>query len=326
MSDNLFVVKTEECHSCKNAGRRSRRQCEHCRQSGFEPIDLSGLWKDKAGFLVCGGSSLNDFPLECLRERGVVSVGVNNAAAYAPCSAFTFHDGQEKFHHALYEDPKLLCFVPTVKLNRSYRAKVDGSFHTVHAKVKDSPGVFGYARTTKYWDPEDFLTSDRAQACAIVDCPDCGGSGESCRKCKGKGTIRPISNKPMSFLLGMRVAHYLGIRRLYLLGMDLMTPYAWESGPPSRKYGQTEQYMDCLMPVLERQGFIVRQVASERSRLSRRVVPPVDWHTAITDCRGTVPSEPLELSDWYSKSVKKRDADRFPQPVTKELLSATYAR
>ncbi len=116
---------------------------------------LRGLWKSApAGFLVCGGPSLNDLDLSRLSERGVVSMAVNNVAGYAPVRAMTFNDPPEKFHQGIYLDAALLKMVPQKKLGKRIRAKKpDGTFAFTSFRVRDCPNVFGYSYENE-WVPE----------------------------------------------------------------------------------------------------------------------------------------------------------------------------
>ena len=47
------------------------------------PVNLCDMWAGAAAFLVLAGPSLNDIPLSALHEPGVLSIGCNNAAAFA---------------------------------------------------------------------------------------------------------------------------------------------------------------------------------------------------------------------------------------------------
>ena len=88
-----------------------------------EPIDLQGLWAPCPAFLVGSGPSVNRLPLEWLRERGIMSMAVNNTAARVPARAWTFGDPQSKFHQALYLDPAVMTFAPAYKLRWSVICK-----------------------------------------------------------------------------------------------------------------------------------------------------------------------------------------------------------
>jgi hypothetical protein len=157
------------------------------------------MWWPSAGFVVGGGPSVNKFPYQRLAERGVVSVAVNNVAAYVPVRAFTFSDGQEKFHHALYLDPAMMCFVPAAKLKKRVRAKLpDGSFRTVDMQLSDCPNVWGIWRSGRFC-PESFVTDwfahwgyagrqhqSEPHRSLMLPCPDCPGDGV-CQACKGAG-------------------------------------------------------------------------------------------------------------------------------------------
>jgi hypothetical protein len=140
-NDSLEIVNSKQpCPKC-NGEKPQVKECVYCKHSGFESINLSGLWhrdNPTAGFLVCGGPSINQLPYHKLKERGVVSLGINNVAAHVPVSVWCFSDPHTKFHHALFFDPAIMTFAPTPKLNKRIRIKqADGTFRELNKKVKD---------------------------------------------------------------------------------------------------------------------------------------------------------------------------------------------
>ena len=296
----LFVVNPKvTCTSC-GGGRRARKQCGSCRGTGFELVNLTNMWAPSPGFLVCGGPSLDDYPLEKLRERGVVSIGVNNAAAYAPCSGFVFGDGREKFHHAIYLDPKCLCFVPNIQLLKDLRVKVpDGTFRMVNRSIKDCPGVFGIARSGRFY-PEKFLKTWYAH----------WGYG-------GKQVGPKPHSRICSMMMGLRMLHYLGCPRVYLLGCDMgwdTAKYAWKehNSGGQGEFAKINQMLVDLVPHFKEAAF---EVYNCYEKTGCTAFPYRSWDHAYRDCKGAIPDEPLDLHGWYPKGLKHKSLDAYPDKI-----------
>jgi len=264
-----------------------------------EKTSLRDLWKNSPGFLVCGGPSLRALDLGFLRCRGVVSLGVNNVAGLAPVSAWTFSDPPEKFHHGVHLDPGCLSFVPIPKLRKKIRVKQpDGGWVYPGARVRDCPGVVGYERSCEF-RPETFLTSRGATW---------GNNDKGVQATGGPKLL-------FSMFLGIRLLHYLGVRRVYMLGVDFgMDPlgdaneqYAFgqrrEPGACETNNGsyiQAAKWLAELRPIFDAAGFNLFN-CNPSSRLE--VFDHVPYEDAILDatrhCR-----EPFDLSGWYEKKPK----------------------
>ena len=159
-NDPLIIVNSKKvCPAC-NGTKPTIKSCPTCNKLGFLRTDLANMWSTP-GFLVCGGPSINKLPYQKLAERGIVSMGINNSAGHVPTTAWIFSDPQEKFHHGLYLDPKMITFAPIPKLTKRYRIKENGQFRWSEDQVKDCPNTFGYDRKTLLY-PENFLKTDYA--------------------------------------------------------------------------------------------------------------------------------------------------------------------
>lgn len=266
---------------------------------------LRGMWHGCAAFFVCGGPSLKQLDLGFLRERGIASLGINNVAGYAPVKAMTFSDPASKFHHGIFFDPGIIKFVPKPKLSERVRAKLpDGSFQWTAYEVRHCPSVFGYERDG-IWQPESFLTREKAT----------WGVSKKHVENQGKQTIL------FSFFLGIRLLHYLGVRRIYLLGvdfkMDTQHHYAFgqyrHEGAISgnnNSYRVATGMLQELRPHLEKAGMEIYQT-NEHSAL--KVFDYVDLETAIEDCRGLVPQEPFALDHYYEKPKHGANPEATPE-------------
>jgi len=260
---------------------------------------MRNFWAPSAGFLVGGGPSLKELDLSPLKERGIVSLGINNAAAFAPVRAFTCGDPPEKFHHGIFFDGAMLKFVPIHKLKKRVRAKTsDGKFAFTSFRVRDCPSVFGYQRDSE-WKPEEFFSRQQAT----------WGRGDKQAKEADKPHIL------FSFFLGLRLMHYLGCQHVYLLGVDFAMDdthgYAFDQERAAgairgnnNSYRLAVDMCKELVPTFRDVGFGVYNCNRE-SRLD--VFPYVSYERALEDCRGMVPKEPLDLHGWYEKPGDEED-------------------
>lgn len=299
--DPLFMVNTKSfCPNCEG-DRRKRRTCKFCKQSGFSPIDLSGMWHPSAGFLVCGGPSINNLPIEKLKDRGIVSLGVNNISGYVPVSAWTFSDPQRKFHHGLHLDPKTITFSPIPKLRKHIRAKLpDNTFRILDKRVFECPSVFGYERKTVFY-PETFFSTPYAHW---------GMGGDH---------INRDFTCICTMLLGIRLMHYLGCSRVYMIGVDFWmteeSQYAFNQTKNVRngRYIKENKMLEALQPICKKINFNLFQCNPD-SKCS--AVPYVPFEEALDDCKDCVPKEPFDLSEWYDKGKAKEYDTLYPNPIS----------
>ncbi len=266
---------------------------------GKQVDSLRDLWRGCAGFMVCGGPSLKALPLERLKERGIVSLGINNASGFAPVRAATWSDPTEKFHHGISLDPSIMKFVPQPRLTDAVAVKLpSGQFAWTDMQLCDCPNVWAYNRSCQ-WEPARFLDSDAATW---------GNNDEGVAR---NGRPKII----FTFFLGLRLLHYLGVRRIYLLGADFaMTDqegggYAFNEARDggaakcnNDHYKKAAVMLAELKPILDRGGLEVFNC----NRLSAlEVFPHVPFDRALADCRGNVPAEPFDLNGWYAKTLGK---------------------
>lgn len=272
-----------------------------------QPISLRGMWAGASGFLVCGGPSVNSIHdlHACLRSRGVVSLAVNNSAGYLPVRAMTFSDPPEKFHHGVFFDPAMMKFVPRPKLKRGQvRIKFpDGSFKFSGLNVRDCPNVWGYERS-QHFIPEEFLNSPAATW---------GNNNEGVKRTGGPKLL-------FTMFLGLRLLHYLGCKRVFLLGADFrMTGekgggYSFSQGRTpaaalsnNNSYRVANEFFGELKPILDDAGFFVGNV-NPQSALE--AFPFVAWDDAARLAKGFVPGESFSLDGWYTfKNEGREESD-----------------
>jgi len=252
---------------------------------------LRNLWWPAPGaFLVCGGPSVNSLDVSLLDDPRVMSLGVNNVAGWVKgVKAMTFSDPVEKFSGHVFLNPGIIKLVPAPKLKHQIRLKHPETREFVWGplQLKHCPNTFGFARQSVF-DPETFLTADAAQW---------GGEWNGHRKIL------------YSAFLGLRLLVYLGIKNIFLLGVDhTMSVESGYAFPQGRKAGAAKQNnehykiinreMAALRPVLERAGI---KVFNCNKMSGCPVWDHIPYERAVEICTSQVPEWPLDLEGWYEK-------------------------
>lgn len=283
--------------------RRRRRQADPEPKVPADPLEmftasgtpttLRDIWKGSSGFLVCGGPSLKSLDVSKLAQRGIVSLGVNNVAGMAPVRAFVASDPPSKFHHGIWLDPAMLKLVPFPKLRQGIRVKEGDTFRPLQMRVRDCPGVFGFTRIQQFEPDKFFLTP--------------GATWGNDQKAVNAG-FHP--KMVFTFFLGLRLLHYLGVRRVFMLGVDFHMPsqgsqYAFEQGKHAGgcqsnlgSYAKATEWLRQLVPVFERHDF---ELFNCNPDSALRLFPHVPFDDALAECKGPIPPEPFDLRNWYDK-------------------------
>jgi len=308
-------------------------------REGVKLSCFEGMLKLKGrgmAFLVCGGPSAREFPMQDLNRRGCWSMGVNNAAGwtvYRP-QAFVHSDPPSKFHNGIWTDPGVMKFAPTPKLNRRrgrLRRKLgekqfedlQGSDGAVISTC-DCPNVWGFERRSWLLPDASFFTHQGAT---------CGNLNS--------GVLRTGEEKTIcTMLLGIRILYHLGARTIFLVGVDFrMDPTrdltdnysfgedrnmeACESN--NNQYSVVNRWL-CKMAssgVFERFGLNIYN-CYERSGL--RAFPHLPFADAVLMATNGMDA-PFDLNGWYWKPPEdpekkkqrearqaKRDAKREKKP------------
>lgn len=255
-----------------------------------------------AAFLIGGGPSANELPLEWLNRKGVWSLAVNNVAGHARFrpQAFVCSDPPSKFSHSIWLDPGVMKFVPTPKLGgrRSrLRAKIDGRFvgwpeFTVNSAA--CPNTWGFVRNPWMWPDDRFFETNGA----------CWGNHD-------KGVGKTGERKTVcTMLLGLRLLRFLGARRVYLVGVDFdMAPDRGYSFGQGRTQGACDSNNAQFAVVNEwlcrmQDGGVFARFGLEVFNCNPvsglRAFSHVPFDRAIIDAKGLVEDVP-DLAAWYDK-------------------------
>lgn len=157
--------------------------------------DLRDTYKGRSAFLICSGPSFGLLDHSKLKKVGILTMGLNNSPKTFRPDIWTCVDGVDHFIRSIWFDPRILKFAP----DKSQKTNVFNSDAWKHTDtpLRKCPNLFYFKRHLGF-RPEDFLTSKNI----------CwGNSGDD-------GGGRSV------MLVALRLLHYLGVKRVYLLGAD----------------------------------------------------------------------------------------------------------
>jgi len=234
-----------------------------------KPVNLENHYKGASCFLVLSGPSLQTLDLSLLKKPGVLTFGVNNSPRMVRPNIWTLVDDSGNFMMSIWKDPTILKLVPDGKPKQ--RLFDNMRWKRSRSKVRDCPNVVYHPRNNRF-NPETYLTEDTIN----------WGSH------KDHGGTRSV------MLAAVKLAYYLGIRKLFLVGCDFgMTlgeqNYAWEQDRTKHAvnnnnstYRVLNERFSLLRPKFEEAGFYVFN-CTENSGL--KVFPHMNYEDAIKIAR-----------------------------------------
>jgi hypothetical protein len=300
--DPLLVFNPrKKCFKCKGVSSGTST-CEECQSTGYQKADFNNIWFPHPGFLVCSGPSLKNINYNRLSERGVVSLGINNISAKVPVTAWCYGDGPGRFHHGLFLDPKILTFGPYNTIKERIRAKLpDGSFKYLDLKVKNMPNTFTFLKKNEF-SGKNFFKTSYAQW--------------------GKPKLTTL-------LYGIRLMHYLGCTKIYLLGVDHFTPdplnpYAFEPSKKPRRvsYDWERKYLSKIKKQTESMEIKIYNCNPD-SKCD--LFEFVSFEDAIKDCKQSVPNEPFFVDNYYDLKAFN-ESEESKTTITKDQLKQIQNR
>lgn len=218
-----------------------------------ESVCLRDWFIGQALVITLGGPSLAGADLDALRASGVMTMGVNNTwAVYRP-DLWVSADAASTFLDSGWADPRILKFAPLAELRTRLRRKLpDGSFVPISRTPMVSPRTLFYKRRAGF-HPDLFLDQPL---------PAFGAKN-------GQLDLTGVRGCRSVLLIALRLAHYLGFRRVALIGADFRVP---DDGPQyasgdfheprvaagnRNAYRALDERLGRLSPVFARAGFSV---------------------------------------------------------------------
>lgn len=260
---------------------------------------LRGLLAGTPAFLIGGGPSANDLPLEKLNQRGVWSMCINNMAGHSKFrpQAFVCSDPPSKFSYSVWKDPAIMKFIPTPKLTggrAKLRKKRDGKFLDAKEHTHDCPNVWGFQRDSWMFLDDSYFLSNGAKW---------GNLKVGVIKTGLKKTVNTM-------LLGIRIMRYLGCSGLFLIGIDFFMEKGYEYSFPQDKHekaciSNNNQFavVNEWLCEMQKKGIFQRfgmPIFNCFEKSGLRAFPYVPFEKALECCIGEVEQEP-DLVDYYLK-------------------------
>jgi hypothetical protein len=224
-----------------------------------QPIHIQNLYRGRPAFLIAGGPSFLSLDHAPLNEPGALVMSVNNYVKHVRPTLWTCVDNPDHFLRSIFEDARITKFVP---MGMSRSTVFDSTTWTrTDRMVRDCPNVMFYKRNADY-DAAKFLTGDTAN----------WGRPEN------KGGPRDC------MLVAMRLLYELGVRDVFLLGVDYsMNPekaYSIDEGKDEKaarsnnnRYKRLNEMYRELRPHFERAGFRVHNCNPDSKMTAFDYVP-----------------------------------------------------
>jgi hypothetical protein len=268
---------------------------------------VAGLYKGAGGFLVLGGPSTKTLPLHLLGQRGCLIMSVNNCPAVLPPPlrphVWLHTDPAKKFHDSLWRDPGILKFTPVKewmvgrKNKKALRHRLaDGSIAAYDGIGGcDRPAVFGFQRNSEFV-PDRWLHEPSLNR---------GNDDQHANGLKGS-TPNGFPHVINTMFTAIRLAFYLGISPLYLVGadfhMDDASPYAFKQekspgGVRANNHAFSKMYRMFreLVPHFDAAGFRVVNVTPGSALWA---FPRMDFLQAVAEATAGFEQE-LNCDGWY---------------------------
>lgn len=167
-------------------------------------MSLEDMFLGQHLFLCLSGPSLVNEDLYALEQRGIITMAVNNAWSVIRPNLWVSVDSPSSFLDAGWKDPSIMKFVPMVSYGRNLRTRnEDGKLVQIDLAPRDCPNVWYFRRNSKF-RPETFLHEPSVN----------WGNDDTYTDSLG------IRGKRSVMLAAIRIAFYLGFRRINLLGAD----------------------------------------------------------------------------------------------------------
>ena len=280
-------------HGLKN--RAPARNGLRLYTADFDSVSMANFFRGRSAFLMLSGPSLNQLDLSLLNQRGIVTMGVNNAWTIHRPTLWTCVDDPGRFIDTGWKDPGILKFVPVC--HRVHRLRIqtpDGTMKPSAFHVSQMPSVLFYRRGN-HFDHQRFLTGDTVPW---------GNEGKHADSLGIKG-------KRSVMLAALRLLHHLGFRTVYLLGCDFKMAkdrkYAFDETREAAAirhnnalYDALSRRFEALLPHFEKHKFRVVN-CSPGSALS--VFERMGYEDAIAAASAEC-AKPVRTQGWYTPANK----------------------
>jgi len=230
-----------------------------------KPVYLENHYNGASCFLVLSGPSLQNIDLSLLKSPGILTFGLNNSPRMVRPNIWTLVDDPGNFIMSIWRDPTILKLIPDGKPGKKLFDNT--RWKQSRLKVRNCPNIFYYPRNNRF-NADTYLTEDTVN----------WGSH------KDYGGTRSV------MLAAVRLAYYIGIRKLFLIGCDFGMAlgeqnYAWEQDRTRHAvnnnngtYRVLNERFKLLKPKFDEAGFYVFNCTPDSGL---KVFPSMNYEDAI---------------------------------------------
>jgi hypothetical protein len=207
------------------------------------PLWLGDLYRGRSAFLIAGGPSFASLDHSRLRQPGIVTMGLNNSVKTFRPNLWVSVDSPDHFLRSIWLDPTIMKFVPICHARKFIFNSDEWKFMDV--RVGDCPNVV-YFKRNEHLKAKQFLWED----------------------CINWGSHKDFGGGRSVMLAAIRILFILGIRRVYLLGvdfkMDQKSKYHFDQDRSdgsisgnNASYQRLNEWFGELRPLFETEDFLV---------------------------------------------------------------------
>jgi hypothetical protein len=272
---------------------------------------MGDMYKGRSAFLISSGPS---FTLTCpdpqvLAQPGILTMGLNNSPKMFRPNMWTCVDSPANFMRSIWLDPTIQKFVPFDHVDKPLLDNDSGPANNFEhwdwlpTTVRDCPNVH-YFRRNEHFRASQYLWEDTFNW----------------------GNHKDLGGGRSVFLVAIKLLYLLGVRRVFLLGVDLdMSPekkYSFDQdrSPGSirgnnQTYQMLQERFTALRPLFEKEGFNVYNCNPNSKLTAFDHVPFADALEQVQLEFGlgrkidTVNENTKGLYDREDKEKKKREAE-----------------
>ena len=269
-------------------------------------IYLGDIYRGASAFLIAGGPSFKDIDIEKLSSAGFLTFGLNNSVKSFRPNLWTCVDDPTHFIKSLWLDPKILKFAPMSHADK--KIFDNETWKETERTVGDCPNVLYYRRN------EDF----KADQYLFEDTVNWGNH----TKLGGGRSV---------MLAALRLSFYLGIRKVFLLGvdfdMDENNKYHFEQSRTKQSiknnndtYSLLKSRFEQLRPIFEENDF---QVFNCNPKSGLKVFDFISFEDAIKLATETMPEnlETEKTDGLYDREASSKKGKEKAK-IKKELDQA----
>ena len=216
--------KKKEKTKGRNRSYIDEAQCKHpesvCVDRYGRDANVADLYLGASAFLVLSGPSVLKTDFSLLAKRGVMIMSCNNSPAVLPLPlrphVWLHTDPARKFCDGLWKDPSVLKFTPVREWSAGRKGEkcicernADGEIVSTMKPGREYPGVIGFHRNTTF-SPSEYCLEPTINR------------GNDKKHAFGDEEVE-ANNLPHvinTMFAALRLGLYLGLRKLYLLGVD----------------------------------------------------------------------------------------------------------